>query len=482
MANAFTQAINNITYTQNGALTYSTSGDACVDFFSKAGAIRKENEYEIVALFVNAFKQNPEYALRTLAYARDIRGGLGEKRIYRLIARTLLDKGANLDVFADMTIEYGSWKDIFEVCTDAEIAHIVKREFDRRISAGEERPNLMEKYMFSIGGKDNRRAEKLAAALGATPKAYRKYLAKARKDIDVVETHMCARDWEGIRYEHVPSKAGMNYTHAFGRHDATRYGEYLESVKSGKTTMNASTLYPYEIVRKIYPAINGWNREQIDTEAYELMWKNLKDYTCDGNAIVVTDVSGSMTCDNFMPISVAISLAIYFAERNKGAFHGQMITFSQRPTFFNIDDAWSLNDKISLVSKAGWGMNTDLNKVFDIILARCVANHVPAEDMPKTIYIVSDMEFDACAHLTNYEGIKQRYAEAGYDCPNAIIFWKVNDHGSTPVRFNDNGVALVSGCSPSIFELATSGDLDPVKFMLRAIMNPRYDMAAKLLS
>lgn len=479
MANAFTNAINNITYTQNGALTYSTSGDACVDLFSKAGAIRKKSANEIVALFVNAFKQNPEYALRILAYARDIRGGLGEKRVYRLIARTLLDKGANLDVFADMTIEYGSWKDIFEICTDAEIAHIVRREFSRRAAVGEKRPNLMEKYMFSIGGKDNRRAEKLAHALGLTPKAYRKYLAKARKDIDVVETHMCAGDWEGIRYDHVPSKAGMNYTHAFGRHDATRYGQYLESVKSGDAKMNAKTLYPYEIVRKIFPAIYGGRAS--DTEAYELMWKNLKDYTCDGNAIVVTDTSGSMTCDAYMPISVAVSLAIYFAERNKGAFHGQMITFSNRPTFFNIDDAWSLKDKIHRVAEADWGSNTNLNAVFNIILARCRANNVPAEDMPKTIYIVSDMEFDSCADLTNYEGIKQRYAEAGYDCPN-IVFWKVNDHGSTPVRFNDKGVALVSGCSPSVFELATSGDLDPVKFMLQAIMNPRYDMAAKLLS
>ena len=480
MANAFTQAINNITYTQNGALTYSTSGDACVDFFSKAGAIRKKNANEIVALFVDAFKQNPEYALRILAYARDIRGGLGEKRVYRLIARTLLDKGANLDVFADMTIEYGSWKDIFEVCTDAEIAHIVKREFARRTSAGEKRPNLMEKYMFSIGGKDNRRAEKLAAALGLSPKAYRKYLAKARKDIDVVETHMCAGDWESINYERVPSKASMNYTHAFGRHDASRYGKYLESVKAGDAKMNASTLYPYEIIRKFYPTY-GRIYENIDTEAYELMWKNLKDYTCDGNAIVVTDVSGSMTCDNYMPISVAISLAIYFAERNKGAFHGQMITFSERPTFFNIDDAWSLKDKISRVAKADWEMNTDLNRVFDIILSRCVANNVPAEDMPKTVYCVSDMEFDNCAHLTNYEKIKAQYAAAGYDCPN-IVFWKVNDHGSTPVRFNDKGVALVSGCSPSVFELAVSGDLDPVKFMLQAIMKSRYDMAAKLLS
>ena len=137
------------------------------------------------------------------------------------------------------------------------------------------------------------------------------------------------------------------------------------------------------------------------------------------------------------------------------------------------------NDKY--VPEADWGMNTDLNKVFDIMLARCRANNVPAEDMPKTVYCVSDMEFDACANLTNYEGIKQRYAEAGYDCPN-IVFWKVNDHGSTPVRFNDKGVALVSGCSPSVFELAVSEDLNPVKFMLQAIMNPRYDMAAKLLS
>ena len=473
MANAFTQAINNIKFTQNGALTYSTSGNACVDLFSKVGTLRKKPTNEILAMFVAAFKESPEVALRILAYARDIRGGLGEKKVYRTIARTLLDKGANLDVFADMTVELGSWKDIFEICNDREIAHIVRREYSRRAEAGEKRPNLMEKYMFSIGGKDNRRAETLARALGLTPKAYRKYLSKARRDIDIVERHMCANDWEGVKYDHVPSMASMIYTHAFGRHDTARYGEYLESVKKGGAKMNASVLYPYEIVRKVYHSYS-------DTSAYEAMWQNLKNYRCDGNAIVVTDVSGSMTCDNYMPISVAISLAIYFAERNHGAFKGQMITFSNRPEFFEITEG-SLASKIRRVASAPWGGNTDLNRVFDIMLSRCVANHVPAEDMPKTIYVVSDMEFDYCANLTNYEKIKAQYAAAGYDCPN-IVFWKVNDHGSTPVRFNDKGVALVSGCSPSVFELAVSEELDPVKFMLNAVNVPRYDIAAKLIS
>ena len=480
MANAFTQAINNITFTQNGALTYSTSGNACVDLFSKVGTLRNKSERDIISMFVAAFKENPEVALRILAYARDIRGGLGEKKVYRTVARTLLDKGANLDVFADMTIELGSWKDIFEVCNDREIAYIVRRELTRRVKAGENHANLMEKYMFSIGGKDNGRAEALARALGLTPKTYRKYLSKARKELDVVETHMCANDWDDIKYEHVPSRASMIYTHAFGRHDATRYGKYLESVKKGEAKMNASVLYPYEIVRKLYSNMDWGGNIHGDMSAYEAMWQNLKDFHCDGNSIVVTDTSGSMTCDNYMPISVALSLAIYFAERNHGAFKGQMITFSDRPAFFEIPEG-SLVSKIERVSQAPWGMNTDLNAVFNIMLSRCVANHVPAEDMPKTVYIVSDMEFDSCAHLTNFEAIKQRYADAGYTCPN-IVFWKVNDHGSTPVRYNDKGVALVSGCSPSVFELAVSDDLDPVKFMLNAVMKPRYDIAASLLS
>lgn len=475
MANAFTNAINNIKLTQNGAYTYSTSGNACIDLFSKAGAMREHSNSEIISLFTNAFKENPEYALRILAYARDIRGGLGEKNIYRTVARTLLDKGANIDVFADATIEFGSWKDIFEICNDKEIAYIVSREFARRVAADENRPNLMEKYMFSIGGKNNKRAEKLAHAIGLTPKQYRKYLSKARKDIDIVERKMCANDWRNIDYSHVPSVAGKNYSNAFRRHDNDRYTKFIEDVNSGKQTINASTLYPYEIVRKICGSMFS------DVSAYEAMWKNLKDYTCDGNSIVVTDVSGSMTCDNYMPISVAVSLAIYFAERNHGAFKGEMITFSETPSFFEIPDNISLRQKIDRVRRAPWGMNTNINRVFDIILDRCIANHVPAEEMPKTIYIVSDMEFDSCGRFTNYEKIKRQYAEAGYSCPN-IVFWKVNDHGSTPVRFNDKGVALVSGCSPSVFELAVSEDLDPVKYMLQAIMKPRYDIMAKLLN
>jgi hypothetical protein len=477
----FTENLNSISYTENGALTYNTTKSACLDLFSMGGSMRSRSNDEITDLFMKAYAENPEYAIRTLLYLRDIRlSGMGEKKVYRVVIRKLLDKGLiNFDSFIDITIEYGSWKDIFEICTDNEISYAVKRELAFRIEKKILHPSLMEKYAFSIGGKDNKRAENLAYSLGLTPKKYRKWLSKSRAELEIVEQKMCSNSWDKINYEHVPSKAMLTYQNAFKKH-SEKFGEYLEAVKTGEKKINASVLYPYEIVRKIItPTIED------NTKALDVLWNNLKNYRCDGNSIVVCDTSGSMYSNNRLPISVAVSLAIYFAERNVGKFKGEMITFSEKPTFFEIDEDNDIDGKVTQVSKADWGGNTNLQKVFSLLLNTCVKNHVPESEMPKNIYIVSDMEFDEATSsnksMTNFDAIKEQYANAGYEMPK-LIFWNVDSRqNNVPIQINENGVALVSGCSPSIFEQTITADLNPMKFMIDAIMKPVYDCAVELL-
>lgn len=485
MANAFKNAVNNYTFTENSALTHKTSLSACVDFFAVCGALRNRPEGEIINLFKSAYAESREIALRTLAYCRDIRkGGLGERRTYRMIARKLIDEGLlSLDAFADISVEFGSWKDVFDVCTDEEVAHIVRRELSRRIRENEKTPSfLMEKWAYSIGGKDNKRAEKLAASLNLSPKEYRKYLSKARgvNGANIPETYMCKGDWSNIVYEKNPSIANLKYANAFRKHDGERYSAYLEDVNNGKAKINASVLYPYDIVRRC-------RESRSSNEALDTLWNNLKDYKCDGNTVVVCDVSGSMfgtSYGNVLPIDVAVSLGIYFAERNVGEFKGQMITFSSMPEFFEINCDDSIWCKVRSTTGANWGMSTDINKVFDLLLARCRDNNVPAEEMPKRIIIVSDMEFDSCTRgRTNYEGIKRQYADAGYDMPE-LIFWNVNSRNNIcPVTINDNGVALVSGCTPATFEnIASVENLNPIKMMLETLMKPQYDYAMEIFN
>lgn len=473
---SFKKAVNAYTYTENGALTFKDSGSNCLNLFGMIGGLRERSASEVISLFRKAFAEDPECALRILLWSRDIRGGIGEKRVYRLILRDMLDSNSiNLDRFTDITTEFGSWKDIFTICNDSEIAYIVNRELSKRSVDKDYHASLMEKYAYSIGGKDNKRAEKLANALGLTFKQYRKWLSKARAEIKIVEQKMCAKDWDKIQYEHVPSKAMLNYSNAFNRNDHGRFSKYMEDVKSGKKVVHTGTLYPYDIVRKVF---TGNKDENLD-----ILWKNIKNFDCDENSIVVCDVSGSMTVNNYTPISVAVSLAIYFAERNKGKFKGQMITFSDRPTFFEINEG-TIFDKVKQVKRADWGMNTNIQSTFKLLLDACQRDNVPVEEMPKNIIIVSDMEFDSCAEGTNLDGIKKKYADAGYPMPQ-LVFWNVASHqNNLPVRFDTKGTALVSGCSPVIFEEISNGckDLDPVKFMLEVINKPRYDVAIKLLN
>lgn len=217
--------------------------------------------------------------------------------------------------------------------------------------------------------------------------------------------------------------------------------------------------------------------------ALNTLWNNIKDYKCDGNSVVVCDVSGSMFSNGALPLSVAVSLGIYFAERNAGKFKGQMITFSSTPEFFEINCDDDIVSKVSTTRNANWGFSTDINAVFDLILESCVREFVPAEEMPKRVIIVSDMQFDyAVRNKTNYEYIKEQYARAGYDVPE-VVFWNVNARNETmPVTIRDDGTALVSGCSPSVFEaIASCKDLNPVNFMLESIMKPQYDYAMEVI-
>ena len=472
------EAAKSYNFTENGALTYSTTLDACLDLFAMGGALRTRPEDEIIDLIDKAYKENPIYCLCILFYLRDIRGGQGEKRVFRTGIKYLTKK-YNLDInkILEICVELGSWKDIFDSFTFDEYKDFVKKNYE--IHVKENKYDLMEKWMPTISSSKNALAEKIAAYLGLTPRLYRKYLSKARSYLKVVERDIAAKTYSNIDYSHVPSRAGLLYRHAFMRHDGDRYREYLNQVSSDEKKINVGTLYPYDVVKKY---LMGGNQE----DSLEVMWKNLEDYTNNENNLVVADVSGSMTIDNYQPLSVAVSLGIYFAERNKGIFHNNLITFSQRPSFITFEDSDNLYERVHKVAKAEWGMNTNLQAVFDLVLNACVREKVPQDLCPKTIYIISDMELDvACRDnkRTNFEEIDRKFREAGYERPN-LVFWNVaSRQNNVPVRKDENGTALVSGCSPSIFKMAMTKDMNPIKMMEEIILKDRYlDYAKELVS
>ena len=313
-------------------------------------------------------------------------------------------------------------------------------------------------------------AKEIRTFLNLTPKEYRKMLSMGRKHLDLVERKMCSNNWDQINYKGVPSKAALNYKDAFEKHDEVRYQQFIADVKSGKTTINAGTLYPYDIVEKCFVG--------DDSSTLDVLWSSLPDYTNGDatNGIVVADVSGSMSG---RPMAVSISLAMYISERNNGAFKDYFISFSEAPTLQKVVGN-NIREKVRNLQSADWGLSTNLESVFDLILDSAVENSIPVSEMPAKLYIVSDMEFNAALkhpNLTLFQNIDAAYKAAGYQRPE-LVFWNVNAKNlQSPIRFDEKGTCLVSGCSPSILTSLLAGEIiSAEQVMLDTINAVRYSV------
>ena len=458
--NSVYSSVSNHTTTENGALTNISTTDAIVDFFFHGAALRNEpNEERIINLFEKAFNQDPTKALRILFYIRDIRGGQGERRVFRIILTSLAQNEEEWVIkYLDSIPTYGRWDDIIYLLSEDipstvknKIVTIIKAQLKADLDqASKNRAiTLLAKWMpsenaSSIKTKDL--ANYLISALNVTKKVYRKTLSTLRKHTNIVENNLRTKEYSTINYSTLPTKASMKYTKAFYRNDKSNFSKFIESIKEGKTKINAKVVYPYEIVQML---------QKGNYDLAEAMWKNLPDYLGDVQGLVVADTSGSM---RGTPMNVSISLALYVAERNKNkAFKDYFISFSETPKFHRIKGNTFIEKCNSI--KLGDIASTNIQAVFDLILDRAEAMNIPKSDMPKMLFIVSDMEFNQATRnntMTNFEVIRNKYAESEYEMPT-LVFWNVNSRrNQTPVTINDRGVILISGCSPVIFKYALS--------------------------
>jgi hypothetical protein len=214
-----------------------------------------------------------------------------------------------------------------------------------------------------------------------------------------------------------------------------------------------------------------------ERKGLDVTWRSQEDWVGDENAIAVIDGSGSMYYfNNAEPAAIALSLGIYFAERNTGVFGGHFITFSSSPQLVEIKGA-DIFEKVKYCRGFNEVANTNIEAVFRLILDTAVKNNVPQDELPKAIYIISDMEFDMCAEnsdVSNFENAKRMYAAAGYKLPQ-VVFWNVASRNrQQPVKLNEQGVALVSGASPQVFSMLQRGTLSPMAFMLDVLGSERY--------
>ncbi len=477
---------NNIgtTLTENGALTINKSGSKVLDFYSLGGALRAREDKDVIKIFLNAFDEDALLALKTLFYLRDVRGGQGERKVFRTCLKELAKTySASFVSNMDNVVKFGRWDDLFvafDTPAEADMLALVKKQLGKDAKAEADKLSLLAKWMPSANTSSvatRKLAHRFIKYLKVTPKKYRQTLTKIRASLNLVESAMSAGDWSGINFEHVPSKANLVYKKAFSRHEPERYTAFIKAVQSGEKKMNASTLYPYEIVRNI---VHGGG---TDKDALDALWSSMPDHLKDNphNGLVLPDVSGSMTMaydGTVQPIWVSVSLAIYFAQRNKGFFKDHFLEFSSTSELVKIRsksivDAWA-----EVCNSTTWCGSTNLQSAFDAILNAAVAHKVPAEEMPSVLYIISDMEFNSACHnnqSTNFQVIQQKYARAGYKMP-VICFWNVSARqNQSPVSRDQNGTILVSGCSPSIFsQVISNTTVTPYDFMLETLNKERY--------
>ena len=462
----------NVTTTENGAATLASTLKSTVDFFGLGAALRTRTDSDVITLFSKAFAEDRLVALKTLFYIRDVRGGQGERKTFRTCFAWIAKEYPETAIKnLDNVVEFGRWDDLF--CTRGTTVwnkYVLPMIWS--VWSKNEKASLMYKWLPSENASSKLTKEiatEIRKGLGLTSREYRKTLSEKRAELDVVERKMCSKDWEKINYKGVPSKAALNYKGAFEKHDSVRYAQFIADVKSGKTTINAGTLYPYDIVEKCFAH---------DTSAtLDVLWNNLPDYTNgdNSNGIVVADVSGSMSG---RPMAVSISLAMYISERNNGAFKDRFITFSETPTLQKVVGN-NIREKVNNLQRADWGMSTNLEAVFNLILDTAKEHNIPASELPTKIYIVSDMEFNvACRNpaKTLFQNMDLAYKDAGYERPE-LVFWNVNARNTqSPVKFDDGGTCLVSGCSASILTSLLSGKIiSAEQVMLDTLFVKRYD-------
>lgn len=483
----------NITYTENGAVTNKTSFSDCVDLFGTIGALRRANEDEIIRRFLKAYTEAPDTAMKILFYSRDIRGGLGERRVFRTIIKWLAENERNsLVKNLNLVAEYGRWDDLvvlLDTSCRKEAISVIREQLNTDIAnmnAGAE-VSLLAKWLPSVNASNAetvRHAKLLARELGMKDAQYRKKLTALRAYIRIIENNLREKDYT-FDYSKQPSKAMYKYRKAFFANDAERYKAFLDAVNKGEVSLHADTLMPYELVEPYLAEFNFRGRgssfmraiSEEEKAVLNATWGSLPKYENSENALAIIDTSGSMYMNsNPMPAAVALSLGLYFAEHSTGAFANHFIEFSAHPQLIEIKGE-TFADRLRYVCSFNEVANTNIEAVFELILQTAINNKLSQSDLPAKLYLISDMEFDYCvrgATKTNFELFKSRFEENGYKLPE-IIFWNVESRNSQqPVTVNDRGVALVSGCSPRVFSMVMEGELSPYDYMMSVIGGERY--------
>jgi hypothetical protein len=490
------EELSKYTTTGNGAKALKSTGSSCLDFFSRASSMRG-NGAAAAKLFRAAYREDPVISTVLLMHLRDARQGAGERDLFRQLFKHVVDKAPLLakDLIT-LIPEYGRWDDVLYATKGTQIYDYalvfygaqLMRDSDVLVSAMQEgtlseaRISLAGKWAPSKNSSGSKERSQMAVDMMATLKmhvrsaSYYRLLTVLRQHLQIVETKLTERNYKSIDYSKLPSRAFKKYAKAFKRNDRERLDAYFEALEKGEAKINTATLAPYELVHEFLKMTTP-----AKAKLYEAQWKALPDFLQGKhkNAIAVVDTSGSMNSplhkSKASMKSVAIATGLYLAERSGGPWANHFITFSERPKLQKVQGS-CLKDKVQKLSRADWGYNTNFQAVFELILNVALDNFLSQEDMPETVFVISDMEFDVADNnsLSNLEAINRKYAASGYVRPN-IVFWNTSPHAKqSPASMHDKGISLVSGVSGNSFDMIMSSEVTPQAIMMQKVQSSRY--------
>lgn len=460
--------------TENGMATNSSSLNSCVDLFFQIGAMRGQDKTRLINSFTKAYGENPLTAMRLLFWARDVRGGAGERQIFKdIMAYLAVNRTETMRKNLALVTEFGRWDDLLSL-----IGTPLEKDALGLISKGlADKNGLCAKWMPrpNVSSREaKRQAGVIRNFLGLSPKEYRKLLVS---NSNTVEQLMCSKEWSKIDYSKLPSKAMSDLMKAFSKNDCDRFGKYLASLEKGEAgvKINAGAVYPYDIIK---------NMKNGSVQGADAQWNALPNYM-EGNKerlLPLVDVSASMnqlvaSNPNLNVMDIAISLGLYISERNVGPFKDAFVSFHSNPQLITVNG--KLSERYSQMARSPWGGSTNVEAAFTLILNKAVAANVSSEDMPTMMIILSDMEFnqaDGRWNDTAQQMIERKFAAAGYTTPK-IVYWNLASRGdkNKPVHFDKNGTALVSGFSPSLLTGLLGGkDVSPIAMMNTVINSERY--------
>lgn len=451
-----------------GSEYYASTCDNNLDVFTMV--TRNNTDEQNIRLFNNALLENSTLALANLLYILDIRGGKGERKIFKTIFKDLCinhtESALKILPFISVLGRYDYILVGLDTPIENNVIELIKNQLNEDIIS--EHPSLLAKWLPShrTHNKNNEIAKKIICKLSINEKNYRTLLASLRKKINIIEKNLTNKSYENIDFNKIPTKAMLKYTNVYEKQLSEKYKEYKSNLLRGKAKINTEGLFAYEIVKKVL------FDSKIDDELYDLMWKNQKDIlkNCNSNVLVIADTSGSMMSYGGIPYATAVGLALYTAERNRGIFKNHFITFSDNPYLCEIKGE-NIKEKISNIPSII--ANTDIDKVFELILKTAKDNDLKQNELPSHLLIISDMEFDCGVYTksgTNFNGWKQIFQNNGYKLP-VIIFWNVagSTKGVPSTKF-ENDVAMISGFATNILNnLLTLENYTPTNIMMEKL-------------